>query len=100
MQLEVCELPYYDGLTDVNMFLRELERTIPEGQIFYAMNLGMRATLTQWWETHKENMGNWDECARMMRLCFEFPIIRMEEFYSRKHDPHRHLAKWSEVWGI
>ena len=64
------------------MFLEELERIVLEGQILHALDLGLCANPSQWWETHKENMGNQDECTQMMTLRFEHQTIRMEEVYS------------------
>lgn len=82
---KVHKLLHYDGLTDVNMFIGEI--ILPKGHRFHALDLGIRATLVIWWETHKENMCNWDECAHMMRLRFKCPTIQMEEVYSRNYDP-------------
>ena len=59
-----------------------------------------RTTPTRWWETHEENMGNWEECVRMMRLWLECPVIKMEDVYSGKEDPHHHLERWNWVWGV
>ena len=71
-----------------------------EGQIVHAMDLGLCATPARWSKNHKGNMGNCEECVRMMRLQFEFPIIKMEDVYSSEEDLHRHLARWNQVWGV
>ena len=58
---EVRDFPHYDGSTDVNMFLGEMERSVPIEKRFHALDLGLCATPARWWENHKENMGNWEE---------------------------------------
>lgn len=45
---EVRKLPYYDGLTDVDVFLDEFEREVPENHHFQALELALRATPTRW----------------------------------------------------
>lgn len=82
------------------MFLGDLERIVPEWQRFHALDFRLRGTRERWWETHKENMGNWEECACMTRLRFECLTIRMEEVYYGKDDPCRHLARWNQVRGV
>ena len=44
---EVRYFPHYDGSTDVNMFLGELERSVPIEQRFQALDLGLHATLAR-----------------------------------------------------
>lgn len=77
-----------------------MERIVPKVQRFHALDIFLRATPTRWWETHKENMGNSKECARMMRLWFECQIIKMEDVYSRKENLPRNLRRWNQVCGI
>ena len=44
---KVRKLPYYDGLTNVDMFLDEFERKIHEDHQFQALELALRATPTR-----------------------------------------------------
>ena len=41
---EVRKLPYYDGLTDVDIFLDEFECEVIEDHCFQALELTLRAT--------------------------------------------------------
>lgn len=50
---KVTKLPYYDGLTNVDMFLDEFEPKIPEDHRFQALELMLRITPTRWWGMHK-----------------------------------------------
>ena len=97
---EVHYFPHYDGTTDVNPFLGELERSVLIEQRFHTLDLGLHTTPARWWETHKENMGYWEECTQMTWLRFEQLVIKEEDLYSGKEDPRRHLAKWNQVWGV
>lgn len=99
LSIRVRELPYYDDLTNVNMFLGEIEKYVPEAQIFHALDIALRSTPTRGWETHKGKLGNWEECTHMMRLRFENPNTIIEETYYGKGDPCKHLVRWTEELG-
>ena len=34
-QAQVCDLPFYDDLADINNFIEEYEENFPERQIFF-----------------------------------------------------------------
>jgi len=53
--LEVRKLPYYDGLTNVDLFLDEFERKVLEDQCFQALELALCATHPRWWGMHKDS---------------------------------------------
>jgi len=55
VSLEVRNLPYYDGLTDVDKFLDAFEREVPEDHVFQALDLALLTMPTQWWCMHKDN---------------------------------------------
>lgn len=56
---EVGKLPYYDCLTNVNLFLDEIECEVPEDHCFQALELALRATPTRWWGMHKDSFVGW-----------------------------------------
>lgn len=43
----------YDGLSDLDDFLRKFEREVSEKQHFDALKWVLRATPTRWWGTHQ-----------------------------------------------
>jgi len=55
VSLEVRNLPYYDGLTDVDKFLDASECEVPEHHHFYELDLALHATLARWWGMHKDS---------------------------------------------
>lgn len=48
VSMEVRNLPYYDGLNDVYMFLDEFECEVLKDHRFQALELALRSTSAQW----------------------------------------------------
>ena len=99
VSLEVINLPNYDGLNDVDIFLDAFEREILENQRFQALDWVLRAMPARWWGTHKGSFDNWHECRRMMRTRFGKLKLQMIDKYDGQDDPHAHLAKWTQDYG-
>ena len=99
MSSEVRNLPTYDGLNDVDVFLDAFEREVPKKQHFEALDWALRTMPTRWWGTHKCSFDDWRECRRMMRTYFGKPKVQVTEKYDRKDDPCAHLAKWAKAYG-
>ena len=72
---EVRNLPTYDGLNDVDMFLDAFAREVPEKQCFQALDWALCAMPARWWGTHKGSFDDWRECRRMMRTHFGKPKV-------------------------
>jgi len=73
MSLEVRNLPTYDGLNDVDIFLDAFERDVSKKKCFHELDWAPRATSTIWWSTHKGSFDDWLEYRRMMRTQFGKP---------------------------
>lgn len=58
---KVINLPIYDGLNDVDVFLDAFERKVPEKKHFQALDWALGATLVRWWGTHKGGFDDWCE---------------------------------------
>ena len=56
MTSEVCNLPSYDVLGDVNIFLDEYEEQVPENQRLLALDIALKVTPARWWGAHKKNI--------------------------------------------
>lgn len=67
---KVGKLPYYDGLTNVDIFLDEFEHEVPKFDHFQALELALCATPTWWWGTHKDNFNGWQDPKRHMEYTF------------------------------
>lgn len=81
------------------MFIDKFERDALEEHRFQAFDIALRATPTRWWGMHKEKFSDWKEYQRMMKLRFKYSNTRIIEKYTRKGDPHEHLARWEKAWG-
>lgn len=92
---EVRKLPHYDALNDVDLFLDEFEREVPEEHRFQVLELALHTTPARWWGTHKENFPGWKEYRRMTKLSFRYANTRITEKYNGKDDPCQHLAPWT-----
>lgn len=100
VSLEVRNFPYNDGLTNVEKFLDEFEREVPKKNHFQSLDLTLCAMPAQWWGTHKDNFEEWREYRIMIRFWFGHPKFRLTEKYDGINDLHRHLEKWTKVYGI
>lgn len=72
---KVRDMPTYDGLTDVDVFLDAFEREVPEKHRFQALDWELHATPARCWGTDKGSFDDWHECRRMMRTCFGKPKV-------------------------
>lgn len=70
MTFEICNLPSYDGLGDVNIFLNNYEEKFPESQILLALDIALKDTPPRRWGTYKKNIGGQKECQRLMWIKF------------------------------
>jgi len=96
---DVRNLPSYDELTDVDIFLDALEREVPEIHYFHALNWSLHTTPTRWWGMHKGSFDDWYEYRRMVRIHFGRPKVWMKNKYDGRDDPCDHLAKWAKDYG-
>ena len=60
------ELPVYEGLTIVNIFLDKFENAVPEYQRFDALKWALRATPVRRWGTHEGTFADWRGYKCMM----------------------------------
>jgi len=61
---KVRNIPTYDGLNDVDVFLDAFEREVQEKQCFQALDWALCATFARWWGTHKRSFGDWRKYRR------------------------------------
>jgi len=92
VSMEVRNLPHYDDLDDVILFMDKFEMEVPEEHQFQALDLALHATHVCWWGTHKDSFVDWKEYKRMMKLRFRYDNTCMDEKYIGKDDPCEHLA--------
>lgn len=100
VSMEVRNLPHYDGLDDVNLFLDKFEREVPEEHWFEALDLVLRTMPTCWWGTHNNSFTDLKEYRRMMKLRFRYGNSCITEKYTGKDGPHDNLACWTKSLGV
>lgn len=74
---EVRNLPYYDGLTNIDNILDVFEWEVPEDHLFETLDLALHTMPARWWGMQKDIFNERRDYRRMMRLQFGFPKIRM-----------------------
>jgi hypothetical protein len=55
---KVREPPTFYGQNNLEELLRKFEVEVLENQIFLALDISLKPTLSHWWGTHKENINN------------------------------------------
>ena len=68
--MEVRDIPTYDGLSEVDVFLNRFEIEVPKQQCFEALKWVLRTTPARWWGTHQTSFEDWRACRRMIRMWF------------------------------
>jgi hypothetical protein len=53
LETELCDIPKYDGLIDLELLYKTFELQIPEQQILLTLDIVLKATLSRWWVAHK-----------------------------------------------
>jgi hypothetical protein len=46
----------YDGLTDIIIFVKELELQVPKQKGLLALDVVLKTTPSRWWVSHREGM--------------------------------------------
>jgi hypothetical protein len=80
---EVREPPTFYGQNDLEEFLMKFELEVVENQRLPVLYIALKATHARWWGTHKENINNWYQCKRLLRIRFG---TEQEERYVEKYD--------------
>jgi len=78
---EVRDLPMYDALSELDDFLKNFEREVPEQQSFNALKWALWATPARWWVMHQRSFEDWHECRWVMLIWFGKPQMLMEFRY-------------------
>jgi hypothetical protein len=64
------EPPTFQGLNDLEEFLKNYEEEILENQRLLVMDIALKETPAIWWGAHKETIQDWYQCKRL--LCIRF----------------------------
>ena len=59
---EVCDIPTYEGLPNLDMFLSKFEDKVLEPQRLLGLDVTLKSTPTRWWDAHKQSISEWPQC--------------------------------------
>ena len=91
METELCELPTYEGLPNLETFLNEFEGLVMESQHFFVLDHALKATIARWWGAHKKSITNWPQRRRLMEVRFEEEVTLVNHKYSGLGNSMEHL---------
>lgn len=96
---KVWNLPYYNGLENVNLFLDKFERDVPKEHWLQVLSLALWATPGHRRGRHKGTFTDWKEYRWMMKLRFGYANTHMIEKYTGKDDSCEPMVQWIKEWG-
>ena len=53
---EVCDLPTYEGLPNLESFLTNFEEKVSEPQRLLSLDVALKDTIARWWVSHKQSI--------------------------------------------
>ena len=88
---DLCDPPKYDGLTDINYFVKVFELQIPEQQRVLVLDVVLKVTPTRYWASHKEGIEDWKQCKILMQVRFGAKVDYIVQKYAGFSDPKDHI---------
>jgi hypothetical protein len=67
---DVQEHPLYDGTSDLDNVLQNMEETMGEDQSILVLDISFQNTPARWWATHKDTLRTWDEVKQALKYRF------------------------------
>jgi hypothetical protein len=68
---EVREHPVYDGTSDLDIFMHNMEENVREYQIILVLDVAFQNTPTRWWSNHKAILRTCDEVKKSIKYRFQ-----------------------------
>ena len=98
MVTEVCDLPTYVGLPNLNTFLTYFEDKVMEPQLLLALDVALKATPTRWWVVHKQSVSEWHQCRRLLEIRFGENVSYVGKNYMSLMNRIDHLENCRATW--
>lgn len=95
---EVSTVPTFDGLSDIQLFLKQYEEQIPLEKRLEVLDIALRATPARWWAAHKNTISSWSTCQRLMGIRFRSNTGGMLCMYDAQTDPTVHIEECVKLW--
>ena len=94
---EVCDLPTYEILDNLDTLLTEFEDKVLEPQWLLSLDVALKATSTRWWDVHKQAILEWPQCRRLLEIRF-YDNISYVNKYIGLTSPVNHLDNYCVTW--
>ena len=66
MGTEVCDIPTYEGLLNLYMFLTEFKGKVSEPHRLLSLDAALKVTPTRLWDAHKKSILEWPQCRSFL----------------------------------
>jgi hypothetical protein len=61
----------------------KFELEVVENKILLVLDIALKDTPSHWWGTHKNNINNWYQCKRLLRIRFD---VEKNNRFEEKYD--------------
>ena len=68
--IKVCDIPIYEGLTNLVSFLIEFEEKVSEPRRLLDLSFALKVTPARWWVVYKQSISEWPQFQRLMEVLF------------------------------
>jgi hypothetical protein len=97
IDIEVSNLPTFDGLNHLETLFLEFEEIIPVQQRLLALDEALKETPTRLWGTHKKNIAKWVQCHTLMTMLFSDQVEGYEVRYTGQSCLKDHVQSCEEA---
>ena len=96
--IQVCDLPTYEGLSNLESFLIEFEEKVYKPQCQLAMDVALKATPARWWVVHKKTISEWSQCQILMEAQSGEMMLYTSQKYTRLTNHVKHIDHCRMTW--
>lgn len=94
----MCEIPIFDGLSNIQFFLQEYQVHIPSPKRLKTLDVALRAILVRWWVAYKKNIATSETSHRLLVIRFGDDVGGMSYRYYGHTNPKVHMEACVEAW--
>ena len=95
---EVSTIPTFDGLSDIQTFVKEYEAQVPYSKRLSSLLVALRATPTRWWTAHQRQITTSETCHRLLTARFGIDTGGMDSLYDGLTYLAPHVQAYEEAW--
>jgi hypothetical protein len=100
--IEVREHPVYDGTSDLESFLHNMEENVVEDQRISILHVAFQNNPARWWANHKYVLITWDKVKQAINYMFQNKEqlesdmqtdLQVAQLFSGESDPRIHIER-------